>query len=181
MSPGAESSHAVIPPRRAKTDFTQERQSPRPAHQQSLTFECAPEPLTNVANQGLKGCHRRSPPPLVTYTPVPVVLPDRTAVCGSKRGVRKERARGHHDGNDGEWPGRYDLRTFDRASYSVARVAGHAGRPGRSRLLGPIGMSDTEPGVRPASRPCVSEAGSAVSLVPSGSAIVVVAARRRRV
>ena len=48
------------------------------------------------------------------------------------------------------------------------------------RASGGPGVSDTEPGVRPASRPCVRER-SAVSLVALGPAIVVAAARGRRV
>lgn len=51
---------------------------------------------------------------------------------------------------------------------------------GTWRLLGPAGASDTVPGVRPALGPCV-RAGSAVSLDPSGPAIVDVAERGRRV
>lgn len=45
---------------------------------------------------------------------------------------------------------------------------------------GPAGVSDTAPGVRPASHPCVRE-GCAVSLVPLGPAILVAAALGRRV
>ena len=47
-------------------------------------------------------------------------------------------------------------------------------------LLWPAGVSDTEPGVRPASHPCVRE-GFAVSLAPLGPAILVAAALGRRV
>ena len=51
---------------------------------------------------------------------------------------------------------------------------------GTWRLLGPAGASDTVPGVEPALRPCVRE-GSAVSLDPSGPAIVDVVALGRTV
>ena len=51
---------------------------------------------------------------------------------------------------------------------------------GTWRLLGPAGASDTVPGVGLASRPCVRE-GCAVSLDPSGPAIVDVAALGRTV
>ena len=51
---------------------------------------------------------------------------------------------------------------------------------GTSGLLGPAGASDTVPGVGLASRPCVRE-GCAVSLDPSGPAIVDVATLGRSV
>ena len=57
----------------------------------------------------------------------------------------KERALGHHDGNDGDRPRRHGLRAVDRPSHSAARMAGHPGRAGRTQSVfqraGPLVVS----------------------------------------